>query len=133
MNEKTKRYMKEQRDSIFQSLKTFELAVYEDEIAEDEEEELLSADSYNFFTLDFGEFRDTQNIKQLTQTIVIEYYSENKNNVDEMTVDLITMLKSIKGINFDRTVKERLKMKDTERYIDRVSIILKRMIPIVCC
>ncbi len=124
--------MKEQRDEIFSKLESFNLAVYEDEIAEDEEYELINSDKYNFFTLEFSDIRATQNMKQLSQLIIVDYYSENRNDVDEMVVDVYSLIKNIKGINFDTTKKDRLQMKDTERYIDRVSIIFKRMIPIEC-
>lgn len=124
--------MKKQRDNIFGALEYFELAVYEDEIAEDEEQELLQSDKYNFFTLDFSDILATQSMKQLSQLIIVEYYSENRNDVDEMAVDVYSLIKNIKGITFDRMRKERLQMKDTERYIDRVSITFKRMIPIEC-
>lgn len=133
MNERTKRYINEQREEIFSSLKNnFNLNVYEDEIAEDEEKELINSDSYNFFTLEFSDIRSTNNIKQLFQMFIVEYYSENRDDVDEKVIDVITLLKKIKGVTFDTTRKDRLQMKDTERYIDRVSIIFKRMIPIEC-
>lgn|SRR5690625_1998489 len=124
--------MKEQREEIFNRLNNFGLSVYEDEIAEDEEQELINSDKYNFFTLEFSDIRSTGNLKQLSQIIIVDYYSENRNDVDEMVIDIITLLKKVKGINFDTTRKDRLQMKDTERYIDRVSIIFKRMIPIEC-
>lgn len=124
--------MKEQREEIFNRLNNFGLSVYEDEIAEDEEQELINSDKYNFFTLEFSDIRSTGNLKQLSQLIIVDYYSENRNDVDEMVIDIITLLKKVKGINFDTTRKDRLQMKDTERYIDRVSIIFKRMIPIEC-
>lgn len=132
MNERTKKFMKEQREEIFNRLNNFGLSVYEDEIAEDEEQELINSDKYNFFTLEFSDIRSTGNLKQLSQIIIVDYYSENRNDVDEMVIDIITLLKKVKGINFDTTRKDRLQMKDTERYIDRVSIIFKRMIPIEC-
>lgn len=124
--------MKEQREEIFNRLNNFGLSVYEDEIAEDEEQELINSDKYNFFTLEFSDIRSTGNLKQLSQIIIVDYYSENRNDVDEMVIDIITLLKKVKGLNFDTTRKDRLQMKDTERYIDRVSIIFKRMIPIEC-
>lgn len=132
MNEKTKRYMKEQHDAIYDALQHFDLNVYEDELAEDEESELIESDSYNFFTIEFSDIRATQNIKMLSQLIIIDYYSENRTDVDEVIVDVYSLIKSIKGITFDTTRKDRLQMKDTERYIDRVSIIFKRKIPIEC-
>lgn len=124
--------MKEQREEMFNRLNNFGLSVYEDEIAEDEEQELINSDKYNFFTLEFSDIRSTGNLKQLSQIIIVDYYSENRNDVDEMVIDIITLLKKVKGLNFDTTRKDRLQMKDTERYIDRVSVVFKRKIPIEC-
>lgn len=132
MNERTKKIMAEQRAEVFRLLNEFGLSVYEDEIAEDEEEELLKADSYNFFTLDFGDFKTTDNLTKLSQLIVVEYYSENRSDVDEMSIDIISMIRDVKGITFGFSKKDRLRMKETERYIDRISITFKRMIPIAC-
>lgn len=133
MNERTKSYMREQRKEIYNSLKeNFDLNVFEDEVAEDEEKELLNADSYNFFTLEFSDIRSTNHIRQLSQMFIVEYYSENRDDVDETVIDVISLIKKIKGVTFDTTRKDRLQMKDTERYIDRVSLIFRRKIPIEC-
>lgn len=130
MNEKTKRFMREQIDALVTGLKShFGLPVYEDEIAEDEEETLSG---YNCFVFETGEFRTTGNIKNVNQDIYVYYYSENRDDVDEQTIDIISIVSSIKGMNFVNTVKERLQEKDTDRYVDRVTLVFRRVIPIEC-
>jgi hypothetical protein len=62
----------------------------------------------------------------------VYYYSENRDDVDEQTIDIISSVSSIKGINFVNTVKERLQEKDTDRYVDRVTLVFRRVIPIGC-
>lgn len=130
MNEKTKRLMIEQKEGIFNNLQThFTLPVFEDELAEDEEK-LLDKKGYNCFVFETSEFQTTNDIKRLKQNIYVSYYSEHKDDVDETTIDIISVLNAVKGINFSSSRKERLQMKETDRFIDRVTITFTRMIPI---
>jgi hypothetical protein len=129
MNEKTKRFMREQIDTLVNGLKGFGLPVYEDEIAEDEEETLTE---YNCFVFETGEFRTTNDIRKVTQDIYVYYYSENRDDVDEQTIDVISVVSSIKGMSFVNSIKERLQEKDTDRYVDRVTLVFRRVIPIEC-
>jgi hypothetical protein len=130
VNEKTKKYMREQIDALVNGLKNhFNLPVFEDEVAEDEEEQLSS---YNCFVFETGEFRKTNDIKKVIQNIRVYYYSEDQDNVDEQTIDIISIVSSIKGITFTSSVKERLQEKDTDRFIDRVTLTFERVIPIEC-
>jgi len=132
VNEKSKRFMGQQRQDIFNALKTFGLSVYEDEIAEDEEQEIINLDSYNFFTIVFGDFKPTDDKRKLIQTIAIAYFSENRDDVDEMSIDIISHVSSVKTVTFTGTEKDRLQVKDMDRYVDRVTLLFRRMIPIDC-
>lgn len=132
MNERTKRYMKEQSEGIFEELQSFGLSVYEDEVAEDEEEQLFNSEKYNFFTLEYSNINATDSLRQLSQLIIIDYYSEDRHDVWDVVVDVITKVKNIKAITFDRARRERLRMSESERYIDRVSIVFKRVIKLEC-
>lgn len=133
MNERTKRLMSEQKSTIFNNLKTqFNLEVFEDEIAEDEEEKLLKSDTYNCFIITTGNFSPTESGRTVSQDIVIEYYSENRDDVDERTIDVISIVSAVKGVSFRNTRKQRLQVKDTDRYIDLVILTFRRMMPIEC-
>jgi hypothetical protein len=130
VNEKTKRLMREQKEGIFNNLQTqFNLPVFEDEIAEDEEKS-LDKNGYNCFVFETSEFQTTQDIKKVRQNINVSYYSENRDDVDETSIDIISVLNSVKGVNFSSSRKERLQMKETDRFIDRVTLTFIRMIPI---
>jgi hypothetical protein len=129
MNEKTKRFMREQIDTLVNGLKDFGLPVYEDEIAEDEE---VTLSEYNCFVFETGEFRTTNDIRKVTQDIYVYYYSENRDDVDEQTIDIISVVSSIKGMSFVNSIKERLQEKDSDRYVDRVTLVFRRVIPIEC-
>jgi hypothetical protein len=130
VNEKTKRLIREQKEGIFNGLQSqFSLPVFEDEIAEDEEK-VLDIEGYNCFVFETSEFQVTKDIKKLKQNIYVSYYSENKDDVDETTIDIISVINPVKGVNFSRSKKERLQMKDTDRFIDRVTLTFERVIPI---
>ncbi|WP_225434115.1 hypothetical protein [Peribacillus tepidiphilus] len=130
MNEKTKNLMNEQITGIVNNLQnTFGLPVFEDEIAEDEE---ASLEVYNCFVFETSEFKPTNDIRKLSQNINVYYYSENQDNVDEQTIDIITVINAVKGVSFLGSSKERLQVKDTDRFIDRVVLTFKRVIPIEC-
>jgi hypothetical protein len=130
MNENTKRLMRKQKEGIFNSLHThFSLPVFEDEMAEDEEKQLDQI-GYNCFIFETSEFQTTQDIKKLKQNIYVSYYSENKDDVDEKTIDIISVLTPVKGVTFSSSKKERLQMKETDRFIDRVTLTFTRVIPI---
>lgn len=130
MNDKTKNLMREQINSLVDGLSDhFQLPIFEDEIAEDEEESLTE---FNCFVFETGEFRPTRDLRKITQDIYVYYYSENKDDVDEQTIDIISIVTSIKGMTFSQTTKERLQEKDTDRYVDRVTLVFRRVIPIEC-
>jgi hypothetical protein len=132
VNERSKRLMGEQKNGIFENLKSFELPVFEDEVAEDEDERLLDSNAYNCLVFETSDFKKTNDIKIITQDIYVSYYSENRDDVDEQTIDIISLIDSVKGISFSRSVRERLRVKETDRYIDRVTIMFIRKIPIEC-
>lgn len=124
--------MNKQKDVIYTGLTaTFNLPVFEDEIAEDEDEQ-LTREGYNCFILETGEFQPTDDKFKLSQNIRVYYYSENRNDIDEQTIDIISVCVGSPAVDFVRTSKERLQMKDTDRFIDRVTLNFRRVIPIVC-
>jgi hypothetical protein len=130
VNEKTKRLMRVQKEGIFNNLQNqFNLPVFEDEIAEDEEKS-LDKSGYNCFVFETSEFQTTQDIKKVRQNIYVSYYSEQRDDVDETTIDIISILTPVKGVTFSSSRKERLQMKETDRYIDRVTLTFTRVIPI---
>jgi hypothetical protein len=133
VNEKSKRIMSTQKSGIVDNLKNqFNLPVFEDEIAEDEDERQLNSNADNCLVFETGDIKPTENIQRLSQDIQVYYYSENRDDVDEQTIDIISVISSVKAVSFSGAVKERLRVKETDRYIDRVTIVFKRMIPIEC-
>ncbi|WP_235674884.1 hypothetical protein [Bacillus mycoides] len=132
MNEKAKKLMQEQRIGIKTKLEDyFKLLVVEDELAEDEEEQLQEV-GYNCFTIEYGEFQPSSNERTISQNVYISYLSENQDDLDEQTIDIISLVSKEKKVSFVVSKNDRLQMKDTDRYIDRVVFTFRRMIPIEC-
>ncbi|WP_257147131.1 MULTISPECIES: hypothetical protein [Bacillus] len=132
MNEKSKKLMKEQRKGIKEALDNgFKLLVVEDELAEDEESQ-LTEEGYNCFILEYGEFQPSSNERTISQNIYISYLSENQDDLDEQVIDIISLISKVKMVSFVVTKSDRLQVKDTDRYIDRVAFTFKRVIPIEC-
>lgn len=133
MNEKSKKLMSDQKEAIKKDLKDhFQIDIFEDEIAEDEEETLLNSDSYHCFILETSDFRPSNDFKKVSQNIIIEYYSENRDDVDAAILDIITIVSNVKLVYFSNAKKQRLQVKDMDRYIDFVTLTFQRMIPIEC-
>ncbi|HFK1756775.1 hypothetical protein QL231_30040 [Bacillus bombysepticus] len=132
MNEKSKKLMKEQRSGIKKALEDgFKLLVVEDELAEDEESQ-LTEEGYHCFILEYGEFQPSSNERTISQSIYVSYLSENQSNLDEQVIDIISWVGKVKMVSFVVSKSDRLQVKDTDRFIDRVVFTFKRVIPIEC-
>lgn len=132
MNEKAKKLMKEQRSGIKKVLEhSFNLLVVEDELAEDEESQ-LTEEGYNCFILEYGEFQPSSNERTISQHIYVSYLSENQADLDEQVIDILSWVSNVKKVSFVGTKSDRLQVKDTDRYIDRVVFTFQRVIPIEC-
>lgn len=116
---KIKEYMQRQIVQMQASLRTFDIPLFEDEIAEDEEEQLYQND-YHCFVYETLDISNNDDLKSITQTVAIYYYSENRDDLDERTVDIILSLKDVPGFSLNRTTKQRLQKKETDQFVDRV-------------
>lgn len=128
---KTKAYMQKQIDEMCVALNSFSIPLFEDEIAEDEEQQLYK-NGYHCFVYETLDISNSSDLKSVSQTIAIYYYSENRDDLDERTVDVILSLKDVPGFTLNRTTKQRLQKKDTDQYVDRVIFEYNRKIVLGC-
>lgn len=119
--------MQEQIDGIITALESFNLKVYEDELSEDEETSYKKG-QYHFFVYDTGDMELADDLKSINQDVTIYYYSENRDDLDERTVDIILSLKDVPMFKLQNTFKERLKRKDKDSYVDRIVFAYNRRI-----
>lgn len=124
--------MSQQIDEILEALRTFGLPIFEDEIAEDEQEQ-FKEDGHNFFIYTTGDMSKNDDKKSILQDVAVIYYSENKENLDEQTVDIIEALKDVGLLTFNGAQKERLRRKDTDGFVDRIIFLYQRKIILPGC
>ena len=128
MNEKSKERMRRQQEFIYEGLvNEFNLPVVEDEFSSDE----LPA-SFNHFLIVYGDFQKNQSHAQLLQEIYVIYLSEDNPEVETTTVDIISTISKVPGVEFNRTVKERLRKKDSDDFVDQVTLIFRRKVSYDC-
>lgn len=129
---KTKSKMQEQIEALLTALNTFNIPVFEDDLAEDEEAEFKKK-KYNFFIYETGDMVKSDDKKSINQDVIVYYYSENQDDLDEKTVDIISALSDVKMLTLERTQKQRLRRKDKDSYVDRIVFIYTRRIVIQGC
>lgn len=130
---KTKHKMQEQINQLLAVLKGFDLPVFEDELGEDEEENIRNAENgYHFFTFETGDITRNEGNKSVSQEVIVYYYSENRDDLDERTVDILSSLSTIPLMVFEGTQKQRLRRKDTDSYVDRIIFLYSRKIVLGC-
>lgn len=133
LNPKAKEKMQEQKEQVVNAIKTAfpDVPFFEDEIAEDEEKDFVKT-KYHAFVMQMGNFTQGTNISYLSQDIVMDYYSENRDDVDETILDVIAAITQVRATNFVATTKLRARVKDTQRFIDVVSIEFRRTVKYGC-
>lgn len=125
MNEKAKKLMNRQQTQIIQKLESsFDLPVVEDELSADE----ISGDLNNFLVI-YGDFVKVASKDQLSQELYVVYLSENRDDLETMSVDIVSVVSSISALEFVKTIKRRTQKKDTDSYIDQITFVFKRLVP----
>lgn len=124
-------FMDKQLHLIYQGLTTFGLPVYEDEVAPDEEKDLLK--NYHCLVYETGPMSKNRDMKTVSQVLTVYYYCENRDDIDKRTIDIVDALESVPRLEFIRTQKQRLQKKDTDQFVDRVILTFARVIPYGKC
>lgn len=123
--------MNQQIEQILEVLRCFNIPVFEDEVAEDIQEQ-FKKDGHHFFVYSTGDMIKNDDKKSIKQDVVIYYYSENRDDLDERTVDIIKALSTIPMFKFERTQKQQLRRKDKDSYVDRIVFEYSRRIVTGC-
>lgn len=125
--------MQSQISEFLEHLEAFNLPIFANEVAEDEEAALKKGKKgFNFFVYETGEITKLENSKTVSQDIVLYHYSENQSNIDEKTIEIIKKLAPVTTLFFQNTTKQRLRKKDTDHYVDLVIFYYTRSIPLGC-
>lgn len=123
MNKKNKERLQKQNTKLFEELSThFQLPVFQDEIKESEKTK-----GNNYFLIVYGDMASTKE-GEAYQEVFVAYVTEKNPNVEEETLDIITIGDNVPGFSFYRTVKERFRYDDTDNYVDQVTVVFRRLI-----
>lgn len=124
MNEKNKERMIKQQQKIIDVLNdNFSIPIDEDELDSSETPIKL-----NNFLIIYGDFVGTGSIGQLNQEIYVIYLSENNPDIEVMSIDIVSAMDKVPGLEFVKTIKRRSQKKDTDNYIDQITFVFKRLV-----
>jgi len=124
--------MQEQINAMLEGLASFGIPIFENDIAEDEEAQFKEA-GYHFFIYQTGDMFKNDDRATIGQDIAIFYFSENRDDLDEQTTNIIKALSNIPAFKFERTQKNRLRKKNTDEYVDQIVLLYNRLIKITGC
>lgn len=134
---KTIDLMNNQIAEILEVLRSYNIPVFEDNIPSNADEKFKNdtIEGYHLFVYETGDMRKHDDKKSLSQDVVIFYYSEKRDDLDERTVDIAMKInqKNIKLLTLEGTEKQHFKVKDKERYVDRIAFIYNRKIVLEGC
>ncbi|MEH7052245.1 hypothetical protein [Bacillus pseudomycoides] len=125
-NEQSKKRLQKMNSLLISKLKEqFEIGVYQDQVSEDEEKD------YHYFIFETGGFEKTDSKFTLKQNVLIRYYSENRDDLDERMLDIIAALEAA-GHSFQHSNKTSIQKGELDEYIDEIEIYVTRLVKYGC-
>ncbi|MEK4635186.1 hypothetical protein NST14_03105 [Bacillus sp. FSL W8-0519] len=125
-NEQSKKRLQKMNSLLIKKLnEAFNVEIYQDQVSEDEEE------NYHYFIFETGGFEKTENQFTLRQHVLIRYYSENRDDLDERMLDIIATLEAT-GHSFQRSDKTSIQKGETDEYVDEIEIYVTRSVKYGC-
>ncbi|MCQ6531144.1 hypothetical protein [Bacillus mycoides] len=125
-NEQSKKRLQKMNSLLVSKLKeAFDVGVYQDQVSEDEETD------YHYFIFETGGFEHTESKVTLRQNVLIRYYSENQDDLDERMLDIISTLEAT-GHSFRHSNKTSIQKGEVDEYIDEIEIYVTRLVKYGC-
>ncbi|MES9699236.1 hypothetical protein CN327_21730 [Bacillus cereus] len=125
-NEQSKKRLQKLNSLLISRLKeAFNVGVYQDQVSEDEET------GYHYFIFETGGFENTESKLTLRQNVLIRYYSENRDDLDERMLDIVATLEAT-GHSFQHSNKTSIQKGEVDEYIDEIEIYVTRLIKYGC-
>ncbi|EJS13411.1 MULTISPECIES: hypothetical protein [Bacillus] len=125
-NEQSKKRLQKMNGLLINKLnEAFDVEVYQDQVSEDEEED------YHYFIFETGGFKKTESKMTLRQNVLIRYYSENRDDLDERMLDIIATLEAT-GHSFQHSDKTSIQKGEMDEYIDEIEINVTRLVKYGC-
>ncbi|MCQ6530751.1 hypothetical protein [Bacillus mycoides] len=125
-NEQSKKRLQKMNSLLISRLQeAFHVGVYQDQVSEDEEQD------YHYFIFETGGFENTESKLTLRQSVLIRYYSENRDDLDERMLDIIATLEAT-GHSFRHSNKTSIQKGEMDEYIDEIEIHVTRLVKYGC-
>lgn len=106
--------------------------VFQDTVSDDQLNEVIEKTSgYNYFRFETGGFSKSDNGKELSQLVLLSFYSENRDDLDEMQLDIIEALNG-KVYSFVSSKKAAIQKQKQDAYIDEIQFIFRRNVIYGC-
>lgn len=133
MNERGKQWLERCNQLIINKLEESipGMTVYQDNVAEDEFDALEGEYHYIIFeTLGMSKLQESN--RGINQSVLIRYYSEGKDDLDGVMLDIITTLENNKH-SFVNSEKFTIQKGETNGYVDSIELTFTRTVKYESC
>ena len=129
MNKKSKEYLEKLNDMLFSSLKEAVpgVNIYQDSVSEDEED----LKKIHHFIFETGGFTKPETIGSLSQDVTVYYFSEGRDDLDSVALDIISKMEDNKHV-FVRSTKEGYPKGEADNYVDQLTFTFSRKVKYGC-
>jgi hypothetical protein len=125
-NKQSKKRLRKMNEHLVTKLEeVFKVNVYQDQVSAEEEK------SYNYIIFETGGFERTDSLYTLKQNVLVRYYSENRDDLDEVLFDLISTIDGIK-YTFVRSDKTSIQKGETDSFVDELIVHVTRSVKYGC-
>jgi hypothetical protein len=108
------------------------LSIFQDTVSDDQLSEIEEAQGgYHYFRFETGGFSMADNRAELSQLVLLAFYSENRDDLDDFSLDIISALHG-KVYSFESSKKVAIQKGKQDAYIDEIQFIFRRRIPYGC-
>lgn len=128
-----KQRLKKANDFLIKTMTELtELEVFQDTVSDDQLNEVMEKTSgYNYFRFETGGFSKAENTRELSQLVLLSFYSENRDDLDMLQLDIIEALDG-KVYSFVSSKKAAIQKQKQDAYIDEIQFIFRRSVLYGC-
>lgn len=116
-------------DDLEESIK---LSVFQDTVSDEQLKKIKKeTGGYNYFRFETGGFTRNKDKSELSQTVMVAFYSENRDDLDEVSLDIIDTIDGKLHV-FKTSRKAFIQKGKEDSYIDEIQFFFERRLPYVC-
>ncbi|WP_301357774.1 hypothetical protein [Enterococcus spodopteracolus] len=108
------------------------LKIFEDTVSEETLEDIRKeTNGWNYFIYETSGFSKSEDKKFMIQTVLLRFYSENRDDLDQFSLELISALDG-RLLKFEKSLKGAIKKGKEDSYIDEIEFYFTRMFENEC-